>query len=132
MRVEVKSPKKIERPVKRWPRIALIIAIVLALGTLMTLYIRTESKLKQLESHSQQSSQQEAVTLISAVGKLMRLPDEQPTIATVEDTSKLKDQSFFRYAEKGDKVLMYVKSKKAILYRPSTDKIIEIAYLNVG
>lgn len=71
--------------------------------------------------------------LVEAVGKLMILPaDEAPTIATVTDLEKLKGQPFFANAAVGDKVLIYTKAQKAILYRPSEDKIIELAPLNIG
>ena len=57
---------------------------------------------------------------------------ETPTIATVTDASKLKDQAFFTNAVTGDKVLIYTNAKKAFLYRPSTNKIINIAPVNLG
>ena len=75
----------------------------------------------------------EVQDLVTRVGKLMVLPnDEQPTVATVQDKKKLKGQSFFAKAENGDKVLIYIKTKRAILYRPSSNKIIEVAPINVG
>lgn len=79
------------------------------------------------------AAQQEAASLIAKVGKLIDLPsNEQPTIATVSDISKLKDQPFFQNAKNGDKVLIYTKAKKAILYDPVADKIIEVAPVNIG
>jgi hypothetical protein len=71
--------------------------------------------------------------LVDKVGQLIVLPtDEQPTIATVSDLDKLKGQPFFAHAELGDKVFIYSGAKKAILYRPSTNKIIELAPLTTG
>jgi hypothetical protein len=71
--------------------------------------------------------------LITQVGKLVVLPkDEQPTIATVTDLEKLKNQPFFENAQVGDKVLIYANAKKAVLYRPSENKIIELAPLNLS
>ncbi len=76
---------------------------------------------------------QEAKKYIDEVGKLMVLPsDETPTVATVNDKDKLKNQPFFANAENGDKVLIYTSAKKAILFRPSIDKIIEVAPINIG
>jgi hypothetical protein len=61
----------------------------------------------------------------------MVLPaDETPTIATVSDPEKLKDQPFFANAKKGDKVLIFSNSAKAILYSPTEDKIVEVAPIN--
>lgn len=79
------------------------------------------------------SSEDEAADLKREVGVYIQLPDnELPTIATVVDINKVKDQAFFVKSENGDKVLIFVKSGKAILYRPSTKKIIEIAPINLN
>jgi hypothetical protein len=68
----------------------------------------------------------EAREIIRKVGELTILPDETPTVATVADKKSLQKQAFFERAENGDKVLIFETAKKAILYRPSTNKIIEI------
>ena len=69
--------------------------------------------------------------VIEKVGKHLVLPTgEQPTMATVSDISKVKGQAFFANAANGDKVLVYAQAKKAILYRPSIDRIIETAPLS--
>ena len=71
--------------------------------------------------------------LVAKVGKLVVLPTgEKPTVATVTDISKLQGQAFFAPAQNGDKVLIYTQAKKAVLYRPSENKVIEIAPLNIG
>lgn len=70
---------------------------------------------------------------ITRVSKLLVLPtDERPTIATVSDPQKLKDQVFFANAKVGDQVLIYTKNKKVILYDPIANRIVEIASLNTG
>ena len=87
-------------------------------------------KLSEAQKTSLSSNQNESQSLLATVGKLMILPEgENPTIATVSDLSKLQNQPFFKNAEVGDKVLIYNQSKKAILFRPSTSKIIEYAPL---
>lgn len=68
--------------------------------------------------------------LVDEVGKLMVLPKEVPTIATVTDITKLKNQPFFANAKNGDRVLLYTQAKKAILYRPSIKKIIDVEPIN--
>ena len=70
----------------------------------------------------------EGADVIAAVGRLIVLPEgEVPTLATVSDPEKLKDQAFFAHAKAGYKVLIYTKARKAFLYDPSQDKLIEVA-----
>ena len=67
------------------------------------------------------------------MGKLIELPkNEKPTVATVLDKTKLVDQPVFANAENGDKVLIYQGGQYALLYRPSTNKIISIGALNIA
>ena len=76
--------------------------------------------------------QTQAQKTIAAVGKLMILPDEVPTIARIVDPKQLKGQVFFQDAQVGDMVLIYVKSQKAILYDPAANKIVALAPLNTS
>ncbi len=70
----------------------------------------------------------ERIEILTKVSTHIVLPkDEVPTLATVSDPEQLKKYPFFTNAEKGDKVLIYSLAKKAILYRPTGDKIVEIA-----
>lgn len=88
------------------------------------LYLRGQ----QLEQN--QLSNQQIKSLVNKVGKLVELPEEEPTVATVTDKEKLSNQAFFERSENGDRVLIFQEAKKAYLYRPSTNKIIEIAPLS--
>jgi len=73
---------------------------------------------------------QETEDLITKVGRHAQLPvNETPTIATVTDKEKLPPQPFYARAEKGDKILLFTKARKAYLYRPSRDKLIEVTPL---
>ena len=81
----------------------------------------------------EEASQDEIQTIISEVGKIIELPkDEIPTLATVTEADKVKEQPFFQNAENGDKVLIYANARKAYLYRPSAKKIIEVGVINIG
>ena len=86
-------------------------------------------QLKNVKSNvTEDGKKNEIKSLVDKVSKLYLTPkDEEPTIATVSDPEILKNQSFFTLSEKGDKVLIFKKSGRAVLYRPSIDKIIEIA-----
>lgn len=73
-------------------------------------------------------SKSERDEIIKKIGTHIVLPsNEEPTLATVSDPEQLKKYPFFVNAQKGDKVLIYSINKKAILYRPDGDKIVEIA-----
>lgn len=70
----------------------------------------------------------EVVQITRRISQFMDLPTEPlPTVATVTEKDKLKEQGFFKHAENGDKVLIYLSAGKAILYRPSTQKVIDVA-----
>ncbi len=104
--------------------LVLIALVVILAGISLYLY-------KKSTSNPEAEAQAEVKSLVSKVGQLMILPEnETPTIATVSDPEALKDQAFFADAKKGDKVLIYSNAKKAILYSPTEDKIITIAPLN--
>lgn len=78
-------------------------------------------------------AKEEAKQIKEKVGKLIELPqDEEPTMATVTDADKLREQPFFANAQNGDRVLIFTQAKKAVLYRPSSNKIIEVAPVNIG
>ena len=89
-------------------------------------------KAQNIINKSGLAGQLEAQDLVKKVAKFISLPEgELPTIATVSDYKKLKDQPFFEKSQNGDKVLIYTKAKKAYLYRPSTDKLIDVTIVNV-
>ena len=106
---------------------------MLAVGLALSIaaYYSKSAQLSNIKKNPGELTQQQTNSLIAQVQKLIQLPGGKPTIVTVEDKSKLKDQAFFDAAKNGDKVLMYTTAKKAILYRPSTDKIINVATLNI-
>lgn len=77
-----------------------------------------------------ETATREAETLVAKIGKLIHLPDnEEPVVATVSDMEKLKDKPFFKDAKVGDKVLLYTKNKRAVLYDVQNNKIIEVGPL---
>jgi uncharacterized protein YneF (UPF0154 family) len=114
---------------KKWKfkKVLFIILILVAIAGVVAgvYYFRKYQELKQ---NPNVEAQKETENLVATVGKLMELPkDEAPTVATIADKDKLKDQTFFVKAENGDKLLAYTKAMQAILYRPSTNKIIAVA-----
>jgi 4-hydroxy-3-methylbut-2-enyl diphosphate reductase IspH len=122
--------------VKRNTKIIFIGLIVLGVLVAYVHQVQTTNDLKkqnQQLSNPQVGSTNQATLLRDDVAKLVQLPDNEiPTIATVSDVAKLQNQTFFANAKDGDKVLIFNMAKEAILYRPSSNKIIEIAPLSSG
>lgn len=88
-------------------------------------------KYQKLTANPNAAAQKEAKDLLAKVAEIYLIPTgEEPTVATVSDPNALKNQSFFSSSLKGDKVLIFAKAGKAVLYRPSINKIIETAPLN--
>ena len=126
-----------------------IIAIVLvvgAAGALGYLYMdsrqevsslqsqvaEANQKLEEYKSNPEKAAQAEVDKYVDEVSKLYALPsDEQPSVATVNDKEKLKDQAFFANADNGDVTLIYADSKLALLYRPSTKQIVNVSTVTI-
>jgi len=107
-----------------------IVFVVILIGFLTFQYINTRNELKKARD-PQAAAKNEATELAKKIGKVADLPtNERPSVYTVSDKQKLKQDPFFQRVQNGDKVLIYTKSDRAVLYRPSTAKIIEFAPTN--
>lgn len=131
--------KKIASKISSNKKVLLIVLAVLvglgviAFGAKSYISLRnTQKELEAMKNNPNAKDKEEAQKIVEQVGKLVILPEgEEPTVATVTDPSKLNDQPFFANSAAGDKVLIYQDAKRAILYRPSQNKVIEIAPLNL-
>jgi hypothetical protein len=112
-----------------WARFWVVFIVVVSISFAGYFYY----KLHSLERNNPTAlAQRETKDLLGKVARIYLIPiGEEPTIATVSDPSALKSQAFFAEAQKGDKVLIFTKAGKAVLYRPSIDKIIETAPINI-
>ncbi|HSX39201.1 MAG TPA: hypothetical protein VLI92_01260 [Candidatus Saccharimonadales bacterium] len=110
--------------------IVVLVAVVLSPSIYFYFKYREVNNLLHVNSDS---TQKEDSALIAKVGQLFALPvNEEPTVATVADKNKLKDNPLFSKAENGDKVLIYKVSRKLFLYRPSINKLIDVAYISIN
>jgi len=86
-----------------------------------------------LRANPNKVAQEETAKVVAKISKLIVLPeDETPTLATVSDPEALKSQPFFAKAKKGDRVLIYANARKALLYNPESNRIVEVAPINIG
>ncbi|MBM3206512.1 MAG: hypothetical protein FJZ43_02735 [Candidatus Staskawiczbacteria bacterium] len=113
---------------KKFLFVFFILAIIILCVGLFLIF-----KSYNFSKNTQSSSQDKAQNIVEKVSKLVILPEnETPTIATVTDPGKLKDQPFFSGAKEGFKVLIYANSKKAVLYDPFLNKVVQIGPIIIG
>jgi hypothetical protein len=115
----------------------LVIALIVTETLLLRYYYRQTVSLRvevaQLKKDPQEIAKEEAVALVEKVSKLVVLPTgEEPVVATVTDKEKLKDQPVFEKAENGDKILIYSQAKKAYIYNPEKNVVVDIIPVNMG
>lgn len=109
----------------------LLTAVVLGLAAFGGFYFKKYNDLKNASPEKLQQAQLDET--LAAVGKLYTLPkDEKPEVATVNDKEEVKKQyPILDQVENGDILIVYRNAKTAILYRPSTEKIIKVVPVNV-
>jgi hypothetical protein len=77
------------------------------------------------------SAKRQMKDVVAEVSKHIILPtDEEPTLVTVEDKTKVTDV-FLKQAENGDKILLYPNAKKVYLYRPGISRLVDVGPLIV-
>ncbi len=104
------SGKKIILPI-----IAFLIIVTLCLGGYF-LYK------KSLLSMGRETTQQKVAKLIELNGA------SAEKVSTVKSVPKLGNDKFYARAKAGDILLIYPSANKAILFRPSSNKLVEVAY----
>lgn len=98
-------------------------------------YSKAQKELKSLkkgltEAQKPKETTNDVAKIVAEVGKLIKLPEgEVPSIATISDIEKLKEQPFFQNGKNGNILLVYNKASKAILYDPLEKRVIEVAPL---
>jgi hypothetical protein len=133
MKIIIRTPKFLTLPLTR--KIASTLFIILTLfsigfgGYAYWQWQQTQELLKDPAKREQE----EFKSTVAKIGTLIKLPvDETPTLATVSEADRLKNMTFFKDAQNGDKVLMYIKNRKAYLYRPADEILVEVATINVS
>jgi hypothetical protein len=105
--------------------ITVLVLIILALtGVCAYLFLHYRS------ANTGQTQAEQTTALIDWLKQTVSLPaNEQPSVATVLDRTKLGDQQLAVEARNGDTLLVYAKAKRVILYRPSTQKVIDMFHI---
>ncbi len=124
------GPERLIIKRKNFIPVSLLVLSLVFLGALYFLREWRGRTVVDVQNNAEAKSNAQA--LVEEVSRLISLPqDEEPTVATVSDPQLLKNQAFFANAKAGDKVLIYTRARKAVLYDPVNKKILEVAPLNV-
>lgn len=126
-----------------WLTISIIIIVILVVAGLPSYYFYTQyqqtyKKYQDVVEKNPLSAKNEIPEIVAQVGALILLPTgDTVTLATVKDVTQVGNSPFFKNAKNGDKILIFKESNehsspsdKAILYRPSINKIIEVGQVN--
>jgi len=118
--------------------ILILIALIAITGFAWSFkkYIEAKKEIINLTSIEAQRemAQKEVQKLLEKVGKLIILPDdEEPTVATITDIEALRqEQSFYKDAQNGNKVLIYMQAKKAIIYDEERNILVNVGPIFVN
>jgi hypothetical protein len=86
-----------------------------------------------LKKNPNKANQEAVARVTGEVGKIYELPtNEKPTVAQIQDKSKLAGQTFFDKSRNGDYVIIYQNAKLALLYRESNKKLINVGPINLN
>ncbi len=108
---------------------AVILTLVLLFILLIGLMIYSENKFNRFLENPQVFLDKNADQTVKKLGKILQIPDEKPTVATIIDETKIKDQPFLAQAKKGDKLLIFHQAKIVVLFREAELKIINTGVL---
>lgn len=81
---------------------------------------------KQEKASGTQDSRAQVRQLVATVGTLVALPNEEPRVTVVTNTEELHKQSYFWDVVEGDRVLVFDKSRKAVIYSPTKHKVVKV------
>ena len=74
-----------------------------------------------------QLSEKQIKTLVTKVSKLINVPAETPVIATIIKADQLIiEQKFYTGSKDGDYLMVFPTAQKAIIYRESENKLINV------
>jgi len=121
-------PSPTRRVLRLVSRFSLLLIIIFSIGS----YELGRSSV--YSEHPEFSQQDQASAILAKVGALIQLPvGETPTMATINDAASAKKaQPFLANAQNGDVLIVYPNAQEAILYRPSTNKVIVEGPVNTG
>lgn len=119
-----------QSPVPRKKVLPILIVLIMIVSVSAVFFFNEAETLKQ---NPNALNEKKIALLVKKVEKIIALPEgELPTVATVADTKPLAGNPFFAKAKVGDQIIMYTVARKAFLYDPKANIIVEVASINIG
>ncbi len=121
-------------------KVLMFIVLVLLIGSvagsvyLYQKYTETQQKVEKLSTvqGQQELNKTQVQQLLSKMRTHILLPkDEDPVVATISDIKLLQSNPFYADAKNGDNVVVYAKAKKAFIYSPDKDVIINVGAFEI-
>jgi len=132
-KVSNKKMSKITSFTKK-PAGILLVLLVIALGGFGYYFQKYNAVAKNPAAESAQKAEEakkKTEEVVSQISKLIMVTDStNAVLATIADKSKLSGQKFFDLAENGDELVLFPNMQKAVIYRPSVNKIIDVGPFN--
>jgi len=115
-------------------RALVIVAVVVGLLFLTNLMKERNQLKEQVNnlSDSQVSDDAKKAAVLKELNKSVELPtNETPELRTIEDATKFTQQNpSLADIKNGDMLLLFQKSRKVVVYRPSTKKVVVVVTLS--
>jgi hypothetical protein len=108
--------------------------VVIIVAVILLAFAFEAGRVTVYNAHPELAQAEQATTVLNKVGQLIQLPTgETPSMATINDAASAKKaQPFLVNAQNGDVLIVYPNAGTALLYRPSTDKLIAVGPVNTG
>jgi len=100
--------------------------ILVIIGLICTYALIMGAIYKNEMANKNKAQAKEEQQTVDKIAKLLRLPNETPIFTTVYNEKDFENNNLFRVVKKGDKILLFINAKQAVIYRPSTNQVIEV------
>lgn len=107
-----------------WRHRFTLVPFLILLAALGYYYVQYQ---KLLRANAPQAAQVQTQKIVGDIEKLMYVGnDTGAQLAVITDVTKLQGQNFFVGAQNGDDLVIFPAEQKAVIYRPSNNKIVNI------
>lgn len=132
---KAKKPRKkrtkprVSRPARKGLLLFLLIGLLGVFAYVGYSYVSTRNSELEKANQFENNSEELAIAIKKHVAKYLEdVPEETPELETIDDPATAGNSAPFKDSQHGDKVLYFKSASKAIIYRPSTKKVLVYTY----